>query len=181
MALHTLGTNTTSSLVSVTYQPTLSQADLGNWSDGIAGDHNFAALPPSTAAKGIIATGSTHSNTTLDTLVYVAGGALATIAIGDVVFGIGVPSGTFVARVISGTSVQLSNAATATAAGVYIGFVRRSPEALTGFTPSGLLLVPGRGYLYCKPGDVVARDNTGWPILISASAIAYGGSQWTYT
>ena len=40
------------------------------------------------------------------------------------------------------------------------------------------LVVPGRGILKVLNGDIVAIDNTGWPILVSGAAIGYAGSQW---
>jgi hypothetical protein len=47
------------------------------------------------------------------------------------------------------------------------------------FSNTGLLTIPNRGILQVKPGDVIATDPvTGWPILISAAAIAAGGSSW---
>jgi hypothetical protein len=47
------------------------------------------------------------------------------------------------------------------------------------FSNTGMLYVPNRGVLQAKPGDVIATDPiTGWPILISAAAIAAGGSSW---
>lgn len=47
------------------------------------------------------------------------------------------------------------------------------------FSNTGLLIIPNRGILQAKPGDVVAVDSvTGWPILISSAAIAAGGSLW---
>ncbi len=43
------------------------------------------------------------------------------------------------------------------------------------FSANGILYVPNRGQLKVLPGDVVAVDpETGWPILISANAIANG-------
>lgn len=44
---------------------------------------------------------------------------------------------------------------------------------------SGVLTVPNRGVLKVLPGDYVAYDPNGWPILISAGAIA--GSGWTHS
>lgn len=46
------------------------------------------------------------------------------------------------------------------------------------FTYAGRLWIPGRGSLIMNPGDVVAVDATGWPILISAAAIASGSTSW---
>ena len=40
------------------------------------------------------------------------------------------------------------------------------------------LFIPNRGVLRVQPGDWVAVDSTGWPILVSANAIANG--PWTH-
>lgn len=43
------------------------------------------------------------------------------------------------------------------------------------FSLDGLLYVPNRGVLRILDGDVVATDaTTGWPILVSARAVASG-------
>lgn len=47
------------------------------------------------------------------------------------------------------------------------------------FDNNGLLFVPNRGFLKLLPGDYVAVDSTGWPILISANAISSG--PWTHS
>lgn len=39
---------------------------------------------------------------------------------------------------------------------------------------TGLLYIPNRGVLKAQPGDYVAVDSTGWPILVSKNAIANG-------
>lgn len=44
---------------------------------------------------------------------------------------------------------------------------------------NGTLIIPNRGALQILPGDYVAYDSTGWPILVSANAIANG--PWTHT
>ena len=51
---------------------------------------------------------------------------------------------------------------------------------------SGRLFVPNRGVLIILPGDYVAVDANGWPILLSANAIAGGSSpsaatSWTHS
>jgi hypothetical protein len=47
------------------------------------------------------------------------------------------------------------------------------------FSRQGLLYVPNRGVLKVLPGDYVMVDPTSfWPILVSAKAIAIGGSVW---
>jgi hypothetical protein len=51
-----------------------------------------------------------------------------------------------------------------------------------GWSTQGQLYVPNRGWLKCLPGDVVMVDAvSGWPILVSARAIAVGSSVWTTT
>ena len=53
------------------------------------------------------------------------------------------------------------------------------------FTTWGRLYIPNRGVLQVLPGDVVAIDANGWPILLSANAIAGGAApsavtSWTH-
>lgn len=48
-----------------------------------------------------------------------------------------------------------------------------------GWSRAGMLYVPNRGWLKVLPGDWVAVDTQGWPILISANSIA--NSLWTHT
>ena len=52
------------------------------------------------------------------------------------------------------------------------------PDAFTRF---GKLWVPNRGYLDVLPGDVVAFDSDGWPILVSASSIGYASTDWAHS
>lgn len=47
------------------------------------------------------------------------------------------------------------------------------------FQNDGVLYVPNRGLLIVLPGDYVAFDSTGWPILVSKNAIANG--PWTHS
>lgn len=47
------------------------------------------------------------------------------------------------------------------------------------FQHNGLLFIPNRGSLKLLPGDYVAYDSTGWPILVSANAIA--GASWVHS
>lgn len=46
---------------------------------------------------------------------------------------------------------------------------------------SGQLVIPNRGIVQVFPGDYVAIDSDGWPILISASSIGYGSTNWVHT
>lgn len=49
------------------------------------------------------------------------------------------------------------------------------------FSQDGLLFVPNRGVLQVLPGDYVAVDNDGWPILVSASSIGLGATRWVHS
>src|SRR6266702_4367282 len=44
------------------------------------------------------------------------------------------------------------------------------------FSRSGVLYVPNRGWLQAKPGDYIAFDGSGWPILLSSFSITRGGT-----
>lgn len=47
------------------------------------------------------------------------------------------------------------------------------------FVQAGMLFIPNRGVLQVLPGDVVMVDPvSGWPVLVSAKAIAVAGSVW---
>jgi hypothetical protein len=50
-----------------------------------------------------------------------------------------------------------------------------------GFSNSGLLYIPNRGVLKCKPGDYVGIDHSGWPILVSADSIADATTSWSHS
>ncbi|SRR5258707_3577270 len=53
--------------------------------------------------------------------------------------------------------------------------IRTHPIFPGAFAQNGLLYIPNRGVLKVLPGDYVAVDlTTGWPILLSARAIAAG-------
>lgn len=181
MALRTLGTNTTTSLVALSaWASSLLNADIANFANGIMDDLVFGSvlgIGPS-GVSAVLATGSTHANATLDTLVAVSGPGLAQIQVTDLVLGIGIVPGTFVAAKPSGTSVTLSQAATGNSAGVRVAFARPSPDALGDISREGRLFVPNRGVLKLLPGDIVALDNIGFPYLIPGNSIGYAGSQW---
>lgn len=184
MALKTLGTNTTTSLVALpAWAASLAAADLANISNGIVDDLIFGAVlsQAGSGVKAILTTGTTHASTTLDTLVAVSGPPLSQIDVGDLVIGIGIVPGTYVSAIPSGTSVTLSQAATGNSAGVRVAFARAAASIPGDLSIEGRLLVPNRGILKVLPGDIVALDNTGFPHLVSANSIAYAGSQWTLT
>ena len=53
------------------------------------------------------------------------------------------------------------------------------PVINAAFSSHNLLYVPNRGILKILPGDFVAVDNQGWPILVSANSIA--NSTWVHS
>jgi len=53
------------------------------------------------------------------------------------------------------------------------------PSVPGAFTVGGSLYIPRRGWLQIFPGDYVAVDSRGWPILLSADTAANG--PWTHT
>lgn len=170
MATGTLGTTSTTALTAVAYSPSpnvLLPADMASIQQGIIDDLDAVAT-----GGGVLTTGDTHTSTTLDTIA-----SMTRIAAGMYVLGVGIPPGTIATAVnVGGSAVTLSQAATASAASVDLIFVPQTyPDA---FAFNGLLFIPRRGVLQVLPGDVVAIDNTGWPILVSANSIAYAGSLW---
>ncbi len=182
MAIHTLGTVGTASLSAVTYNPPqgvgvaaaaslLAPADLASIAQAIVSDVYAQATNP----LGVKTTGTTNSNTTVNAIA-----SMTRIQAGMTVLGVGIVPGTSVQAVnVGGSSITLSQAATASAAGVNLLFVPPVSGASGQFGFQGQLYIPRRGVLQVLPGDVVAVDNTGWPILISAASIAAAGSRWS--
>lgn len=185
MATGTLGTTSNTALNAVTFNPsgattsgsanTLSPADLAAISNSIVSDLESAATNP----NGIVATGTSNSNTTLSSLAAVAGGPLSAIQLGNLVLGVGIPPGTFVIGFNNAqkTSILLSQAATTSSGGTKI-LIAGPQSQLAGFNFNGQLYIPRRGLVQVLPGDVVGVDNSGWPVLVSAAAIALAGSLW---
>lgn len=183
MALRTLGTTTTTRLQCLNaWGQSLSDADIAAISQSITDDAQIASIlgGGSPGAAGVLATGNTHSNTTLDTLAASAGGPLSSIGVGDLVLGNGIPAGTFVAVVGAGsTSVTLSQAASGTAA-ISVAFISPSDNKPS-LQRVGQLMVPRRGLLSVLPGDIVAVDNTGAVVIVPGASINYSQSNWVLT
>jgi hypothetical protein len=55
---------------------------------------------------------------------------------------------------------------------VTTGLTGPQPPLGLPFSRAGVLIIPERGTLKLFPGDYVAVDGTGWPILLSARAAA---------
>jgi len=188
MALHTFGTNANNLLIALKYFPGAAtlDTDIGNLENSLASDVWTAQkgtpgapqVPDSPGPTGTIATGTTAGTVTVTAVTFVAGAPLATITPGDVVLGAGIPSTTYVVT-FSGTTMVMSAAATTSLTGQYLLVLPQDNTAW--FKRDGRLFVPNRGVLKIRPGDVIARDNTGWPILVSGASANYPGSQWTFT
>ncbi len=185
MALHLIGSKAANSLPCLAaWSTVLSASDVAAIDGSITNDGAFGAVTgrAETGPTAMIGTGNTHSNTTLDTLVSVSGAPVSQIQVGDIVFGPGIPTETFVQAVSGGgTSITLSKAATATTAGINVAIVRNPATQPYGLSQGGLLTIPHRGFLKVLPGDVVALDPAiGFPYLIPANAINIAGSIWTF-
>ncbi len=181
MALKTLGTEGTTSLWALgAWSSSLSDADIAAIGEGISPDDRLGAILAgySAGATAVIATGATHTSTLLDTLVGIGGAPLTQIRVGDLVIADQIAPGTFVAAKPTATSVTLSQAATFTLGVNNVLFVRPVPPHLSRL---GLLTIPGRGVLKLLPGDIVALDNAGFPILVCGNSVGYVGSQWVLT
>lgn len=200
MAIHTLGTKSTVSLRctppwgGTTANP-ITTSDVAAVDQSITSDVVFGSIlaGQSFGITATVTTGTTQGTTALTAVTALSTTgqpAVTQIQTGDLVLGIGIPLGTFVtATAASGAQITISNAATTSSASTPLAFVRESnPVGVAGgglfpqtIMSMGTLYIPGRGELRVFPGDVVAIDNTGWPILVSANSISYGGSQWTFT
>lgn len=72
-------------------------------------------------------------------------------------------------------------------AAIAAGILGQSATAFHGISPgafsnSGRLKFPGReGQVFLKPGDWVAFDSFGWPVIVSSQSIAAGGSSWAHS
>ncbi len=182
MALRQLGTANTTALQALNaWGENLSDADIAAIGQSVTDDSQIASIlgGNSPAAGGILATGNTHSNTTLDTLVGTGGGPLASVSRGMLALGNGIPAGTFVADLLSASSVQLSQAATAAAA-IRVAFISVS-DIKPALQRNGTLMIPRRGILTVLPGDIVAVDNTGAVVIVPGASIGYSQSNWVLT
>lgn len=178
MATHTLGTNATTSLTAVKYSAALLDADVATIDQLILDDFNF--INPVTGAQaGFILSGTTSSGSNQITGVTVsspAGGVLAGL-VNNYLLGPGIPAGTII-NGVSGTTLSMSNNATASATVTLYAISRQVPGA---FSKQGQLIVPNRGVLQLWPNDVVAVGPSGEVIVIPQLATQVSGSAWTFT
>lgn len=183
MALHMLGTKGAAQLGCLAgWSQVLPPADLAAIGSAIISDEFFAKpIMGVTSPAWVLATATTAGTPALTAIAARAGSApINTIRVGDVVLGSAadITPGTCVTAVTGGgTGVTLSQNAVSTGTLRGVAFVR----LVVRHTVDGQLLIPGRGTLKILPGDVVAVDSTGWPILLSGNTISFPGSDWTFT
>lgn len=181
MATRTLGTNANNSLTALKFLASMADADVATIDQLIVDDQNFVNqnLGPAAASlqTGIIMSGTTATGSAAVTTVTVTtpAGAVLSGVIGSNVYGPGIPAGTIIISV-AGTTLNLSAPCTANATVTFFAIATRKPGS---FSKNGLLYVPNRGVLKLLPGDAIAVDATGWPVLVSAQALAFSGTSWT--
>lgn len=188
MATQTLKLSTTAigTLTAVQVSASLSAADTASINQGIIDDQAIVSstsfgASASAIQGGIIFTGVT--TTTLSTITSVSivspsGATIAALAAGQQLTGFGLTPGTTVLSVGT-TTIQMSTAPlTGQSSGAFIA-VQNSMKSCFG-NPT-YITIPNRGVLKLLPGDVVAKDQSGWPIVVSKEAIAWQGSPWILT
>lgn len=188
MATKTLRLLTSSlgTLTAVQVSSSLSAADMASINQSILDDQaivSSTSFGPSAAAiqGGIIFAGTTTTSLSTITSPSIAsptGVTVSGIRVGQQVSGYGLASGTTVVSVSTNT-IQLSAAPTVGQNSGYFIAVQNSQKS--NFANPTYLTIPNRGTLKVLPGDVVAYDSSGWPILVSKEAIAWLGSQWVLT
>lgn len=185
MSLHTLGTKASTSLVSLpAWSAAIAASDVAAVASNVLNDAGIGSIlggygPGETY---FIGTASTHTNTVLDTLSASVGSPATTqIKVGDVVLGAGIPAGTYISSVTSSTAFVLSQATTATAAGVNVIIARPQAIAPRIDIASARVFVPNRGVLTILPGDYVAVGRAGEVVIVPGNAVSYAGSVWTFT
>ncbi|HEX8782787.1 MAG TPA: hypothetical protein VF764_05420 [Steroidobacteraceae bacterium] len=185
MALRLLGTKSATQLACLNnWSLTMPPGDLNALGADINDDQGFGRLIMGVLQPSyVLATATTASSTTLTVVTARAGSpAIGNIQVRDEVLGSAadfVPGTCVTAVAGGGATVTIAPAALSTGTLKTVAFLRQSGNF--GIDKNGLLWVPGRGMLKVLPGDVVADDSTGWPILISGNSIAYAGSDWTLT
>lgn len=184
MALHTFGSTSASALRAIQFSEAVSDADIASISQTVTNDIMFGSVlsGAGVGAQGILATGTTSASINITTLAHTAGGPLAAIQVGQLVLGVGIVPGTYVASIVSGTAVTLSQATTSNTTLVPLCFVPTNYESTPNVNRSQQLIVPMRGVLKILPNDVIAVDpNTGAVILVPGNAVSASGSIWTFT
>ena len=131
--------------------------------------------------KGILATGSTHTEHGARYSLRSCRRPLAAIKVGMLVLGVGIPAGHIHRQRHIGNRCRAKPSSDGDRGQRKLIFVPLGAATENDANFNGQLVIPKRGILKVLPGDVIAVDNTGWPILVSAAAIGYAGALWTFT
>lgn len=172
MALHTLGTTSTTALLCLAaFSQAISDADMASMAEGILSDNLVKNA-------GIVVTGTTHGNTSITGLSI----NTSKLAVGMSVIGPSMPVNTFIETIASSSAITINSTALTNTTAQNLIFLPKNRLQAVRFTRQGILEIPGgRGWLQVLPGDYVARDAlTGWPILVSGEAVAATGSVWNF-
>lgn len=172
-------------LTAIQFSHGVSAADIASVSKGVSNDQLIISVDKgpsaSTIQGGIIFGGETTTAASTLTSVSIAspsGATIASIAVGQQVYGYGIAPGTTV-QSVGTTTLGLSSAPlTAQSSGYFIASGGQNPSALV---TNGLLTIPNRGQLKLLDGDVVATGPSGEVIVVPALAINFPGSPWTLT
>lgn len=176
MSIHSLGTTSTTALRAVQFTKNMSDSDIAGISGLIVSDVQIqkqAVWATATISSGNANVVSVTALTSGSNIPLTAARA------GHWIFGPGIPSGTQI-RGISGSTVTMTNTATANAVGANI-FIVGALLQPGSFQRYGQLWIPNRGWHKIEVNDYIAVDASGWPIHLSQQAVAYAGSSWTFT
>ncbi len=191
MATHLLTmqiTNNLTGIPAVQVSASLSAADVATMDQLIADDQaivNMNLGPGGTTIQaGIIFTAdittTSLSGLTNVTISTPATATIASIRPGQWIYGPNIPTGQQVLSA-SGTTIHMTGTDTPTAVATANTYFVTGRRLAGSFSTNGELFIPNRGVLKIFPGDYVAVDNSGWPILLSAESIAFPKSSWTFT
>lgn len=185
MALHTLGTSTTTAIqTALVVSEALLDQDIGALNMQVAPDlytAQPATVPDSPGVAGIVITGNTTAaSPTVAAVALIAGAPLTAIQPGMQILAQNLPPGTSVVSYAANVLILSANYPSLVT-GAYFLIVPAGGTARGTFSRNGELIIPNRGLLKMRRGDVVAVDNTGWPILVSGASANFQSSNWVFT
>lgn len=181
-----LTTSYLTGITAVEFSPSLPASDVATMEQLVVNDlaarqQSESATPLQAAVVFTADTATTvGSGLTSVQLSSPAGATIASIQPGQFLYGPNIPVGATVLSV-SGSTIHFSGTDTPLATQSQATFFVLGQKMEGSFNRQGQLVVPNRGVLKMLPGDVVAVDPSGWPILLSAQALAYAGTCWRLT
>lgn len=190
MATHTLKLSTASlgGLTAVQVSAALAAADVATIDQSIADDQAIVSMnlgPSASTIQAAIIFTADITTTQMSGLTNVsistpATATIASIRPGQWIYGPSIPTGQQVLSA-SGTTIHMTGTDTPTAVATGNTYFVTGRRLAGSFSTNGELFIPNRGVLKLFPGDYVAVDNSGWPILLSAESVAYANSSWIFT